>query len=171
VVRAQAWRLAVQDTAAVAGGLPRPLTPRERCAPFGAAAAWPGGYIRSVEVLRAPGGEPGAGQAWLRTLLPLVEGEPATPLASFLGLVDTANGMNVRLDPRAWTFPNLDLTVHLHRTPQGGPGRWAGFDTLVTVGAGGVGLTSTTLHDEQGPVGRAEQILTVRPVAAKARTP
>jgi hypothetical protein len=162
VVRAQAWRLASQDTAAVAGGLPRPLPPRERCAPFDAAESWPGGYIRSIEVLRGPGREPGAGQAWLRTALPLVEGEPSTPLAAFLGLVDTANGMNVRLDPREWAFPNLDLTVHLHRAPQGGPGRWVGFDTLVTVGAGGVGLTSTTLHDEAGPVGRAEQILTVR---------
>ncbi len=165
VVRARAWRLAVQDTAAVAGGLPRPLPPREACVPFDGTATWPGGFIRSIEVCRGPGREPGAGQAWLRTPLPLVEGEPSTPLAAFLGLVDTANGMNVRLDPREWAFPNLDLGVHLYRTPQGGPGRWIGFDTLVTVGAGGVGLTATTLHDEAGPVGRAEQILTVRRLA------
>jgi len=167
VVRAQAWRLAVQDTAAVAGGLPGALAPRDRCAPVDAAAIWPGGYIRSVEVLRGPERERGAGQAWLRTRLPLVEGEPATPLAAFLGLVDTANGMNVRLDPREWAFPNVDLAVHLYRTPQGGPGRWVGFDTLVTVGAGGVGLTSTALHDEAGPVGRSEQILTVRRLAGR----
>jgi len=165
VVRALAWRLAIQETSAVADGLPGALPPRQRCRPLDATATWSGGYIRTIEVLRGPGGGPGAGQAWLRTSLPLVEGEPATPLAAFLGLVDTANGMNVRLDPRAWAFPNVDLTVHLHRTPQGGPGRWIGFDTLVTVGAGGVGLTSTTLHDEAGPVGRAEQILTVRPLA------
>jgi hypothetical protein len=167
VVRALAWRLSVQDTAAVAGGMPRALAPRERCTPFDGAATWPGGYIRSIEVLRAPGRVPGEGQAWLRTAHPLVEGEPATPTAAFLGLVDTANGMNVRLDPREWAFPNLDLAVHLYRAPQGGPGRWIGFDTVVTVGAGGVGLTSSTLHDELGPVGRAEQILTVRPVARK----
>ena len=165
VVRAQAWRLATQDTSAVAGGLPRALPPREACAPFGATATWPGGYIRSLEALRGPAGAPGEGQAWLRTAHPLLEGEPVTPLAAFLGLVDTANGMNVRLDPREWAFPNIDLSVHLYRTPRGGPGRWIGFDTLVTVGAGGVGLTSTTLHDELGPVGQAEQILTVRPRA------
>lgn len=167
VVRAQAWRLAVQDTSAIAGGLPRALPPRERCRPLDGAAIWPGGYIRSIEVLRGPDAEPGAGQTWLRTALPLVDGEPVTPLAAFLGLVDTANGMNVRLDPRAWAFPNVELTVHLHRTPQGGPGRWIGFDTLVTVGAGGVGLTSTTLHDEAGPVGRAEQLLTVRTLSLR----
>lgn len=165
VVRARGWRLASQETSAVAGGLPREMPARERCSPFGASTLWTGGYIRSIEVLRGPEREPGEGQAWLRTALPLVEGEPVTPLAAFLGLVDTANGMNARLDPREWSFPNVDLSVHLYRTPQGGPGRWVGLDTLVTIGAGGVGLTSTTLHDELGPVGRAEQILTVRPVA------
>ena len=71
--------------------------------------------------------------------------------------------MTTRLDPSAWLFPNLDLTVHLHRDPVGGPGHWVGFDTLVTIGSSGVGLTTSTLHDERGPVGRAEQILTVRP--------
>ncbi len=167
VVRAQAWRLATQDTSAVAGGLPSAMPSPERCAPFQAAGTWPGGYIRTIEVLRGPDRREGEGQAWLRTPLQLVEGEPAAPVAGFLGLVDTANGMNVRLDPRAWAFPNIDLTVHLYRTPQGGPGRWVGFDTLVTVGAAGVGLTSTTLHDELGPVGRAEQILTVRPLNAR----
>jgi hypothetical protein len=165
VVRARAWRLASQETSAVAGGLPRAMPPREACAPLGASAIWSGGYIDSIEVLRAPASEPGEGQAWVRTPLPLLGGEPVSPAAAFLGLVDTANGMNIRLDPREWAFPNIDLSVHLYRTPQGGPGRWLGLDTLVTIGAGGVGLTSTTLHDERGPVGRAEQILTVRPMA------
>ena len=59
-------------------------------------------------------------------------------------------------------FPNVDLTIHLFREPVRG---WVGFDTKVTMGTTGMGLTSTTLHDELGPVGRAEQILTVRPMA------
>jgi hypothetical protein len=163
-VRARAWRLAAHDTAAVAGGLPRPMPPLERCLPLAASELWNGGFIDSIEVRRSAGAVPGEGQAWVRTPLPLLDGEPVAPLAAFLGLVDTANGMNARLDPRAWAFPNLDLTVHLHRAPEGGPGRWLGLDTLVTIGLGGVGLTSTTLHDEGGPVGRAEQILTVRPM-------
>lgn len=167
VVRAQAWRLASQETGAVAGGLPRAMPPRQGCAPLAASATWAGGFIDSIEVLRSPGSVPGEGQAWVRTPLPLLEGEPVSPAAAFLGLVDTANGMNIRLDPRAWAFPNVDLTIHLHRSPEGGPGRWVGLDTLVTIGAAGVGLTSTTLHDERGPVGRAEQILTVRPMARR----
>ncbi len=167
VVRALAWRLLTQDTAAIAGGLPRAMPPPGLCAPLDATGIWTGGYIRSIEVLRGPGAAPGEGQAWIRTAIPLLEGEPVSPVAAYLGLVDTANGMNVRLDPREWAFPNVDLTVHLYRTPEGGPGRWLGLDTLVTVGAEGIGLTSTALHDERGPVGRAEQILTIRPMVLR----
>ncbi|MBF6247996.1 thioesterase family protein, partial [Nocardia elegans] len=42
-------------------------------------------------------------------------------------------------------------------------GQWTGLDTTVTWGADGQWLTSTVLHDIHGPVGRVEQILTVRP--------
>jgi len=37
-----------------------------------------------------------------------------------------------------------------------------GLDTTVVFGTGGVGLTSSTLHDVEGALGRCEQILTVR---------
>jgi hypothetical protein len=171
VVRARAWRLLSQDTAAVAGGLPRAMPPSALCVPFEATGVWSGGYIRSIEALRVPVAEPGEGRVWIRTALPLLAGEPISPVAAYLGLVDTANGMNVRLDPRDWAFPNVDLSVHLHRTPEGGPGRWLGLDTLVTVGENGIGLTSSTLHDERGPVGRAEQSLTVRRIAARRSPP
>lgn len=40
---------------------------------------------------------------------------PAGPLASYVALVDTANGIAVREQPTAWMFPNVDLTIHLHR--------------------------------------------------------
>ena len=39
-----------------------------------------------------------------------------------------------------------------------------GLDTRQQYGANGVGLTSATLHDEEGPFGHCEQILTVRPM-------
>jgi hypothetical protein len=147
VVRASAWRLTTQETSGVGGGLPRAMPARERCGPHGATATWPGGYIRSIEMLAGPASEPGAGQAWLRTALPLVEGEPSTPLAGFLGLVDTANGMNVRLDPREWAFPNIDLSVHLYRAPQGGPGRWpasSGWSRSARAASGSPRPRSTT---------------------------
>jgi hypothetical protein len=51
--------------------------------------------------------------------------------------------------------------VHLFRAPEVG---WVGFDTTVTFGTEGLGLTSSTLYDVHGPVGRSEQSLTVRPL-------
>ena len=42
----------------------------------------------------------------------------------------------------------------------------AELDTSVSIGPTGVGLTTSNLHDESGPVGRCEQILTVRPMPA-----
>jgi hypothetical protein len=162
VVRALAWRLSRQDTSAAAGGLPEAMPDPTECVHWMPSTLWPGGYIATIEGAKGPQPEPGRGQVWVRTWTTLVEGEPVSPVAAYLGLVDTANGMNTRIHPLEWAFPNIDLTVHLYREPHGGPGHWLGLDTLVTIGAGGVGLTSTTLHDEAGPVGRAEQILTVR---------
>ncbi|MGV9574304.1 hypothetical protein ACWDRX_35110, partial [Streptomyces nigra] len=81
-------------------------------------------------------------------------------ICSYLALVDTANGIAVLRPPTEWMFPNVDLTVHLHRQPRGG---WTGLDTTVSFGPSGQGLTSTVLHDVDGPVGTAQQILTVRP--------
>jgi hypothetical protein len=60
-------------------------------------------------------------------------------------------------------FPNVDLSIHLHRPPRGA---WVGLDTTVTFGPEGHGVTSTVLHDEDGAVGVAAQMLTIRPLDA-----
>jgi hypothetical protein len=68
--------------------------------------------------------------------------------------------MTVRVDPKDVAFPNIDLTAHLFAVPEGD---WLGFDTTVSFGPSGVGLTSSTLHDHRGPIGTLTQILTLRP--------
>ncbi|MEV8317850.1 thioesterase family protein [Streptomyces sp. NPDC059900] len=161
VVRARAWLLASADTTAVAGGGADKLTAPEELAPWHMASVWPGGYIASVDVRPLAPPQPGRTTAWISTPLDLVAGQSASPLASFVALVDTANGIAVRQSPTEWMFPNVDLTVHLHRQPGG---RWTGLDTTVTFGPTGQGITSTVLHDVDGPVGHAQQILTVRPL-------
>ncbi|MGW6519551.1 thioesterase family protein [Streptomyces sp. NPDC054962] len=160
VVRARAWLLAALDTSGVAGGPDDRLTAPESLSPWPMASVWPGGYIASLDVRPLAPPRPGRTTAWLSTRLDLVAGERSSPLASYVALVDTANGIAVRQPPTAWMFPNVDLTVHLHRRPEG---RWTGLDTTVTFGPTGQGLTSTVLHDINGPVGHAQQILTVRP--------
>ncbi|MFG3255757.1 thioesterase family protein [Streptomyces sp. NPDC048172] len=165
VVRTRAWLLASGDTAAVAGGADERLTPPGELETWAMGDLWPGGYIASLDARPLAPPRPGRATAWISTPLDLVAGEPIGPVASFLALVDTANGIAVRQSPTDWMFPNVDLTIHLHRQPEGD---WTGLDTTVTFGPTGQGLTSTVLHDVHGPVGRAEQMLTVRPLPPKA---
>ncbi|GAA1969686.1 thioesterase family protein [Kitasatospora viridis] len=162
VVRARAWLLETLDTSAVADTPVAELPAPESLDPWPMGELWGGGYIASIDVRRHRE-RPGRSTAWLSTPHELVAGEPAGPHAAFIALVDTANGIAVQQPPTEWMFPNVDLTIHLHRRPEG---RWTGLDTTVSFGPTGHGVTSTVLHDTAGPVGRAEQILTVRPLGA-----
>jgi hypothetical protein len=144
----------------VAGGAREPLPPPDGATPFDLAADWAGDYVSSVDVRTVGASSPGRRTAWITTALPVVEGEPVSDLTRFALLVDTMNGIAVRKPPEEWLFPNVDLTIHLFRQPEG---RWLGLETEVTFGPAGHGLTSAHLHDRGGHVGHAEQSLLVRP--------
>ncbi|GAB78440.1 thioesterase family protein [Austwickia chelonae] len=159
VVRATGWRLSRQDTSEVAGGFWDPLPCPQDSRPWDGTRVWGGGFIDSLEFRVVRDGRPGRGAAWISTSTPLIHGVDVSPIARFITLVDTANGIATRAHPQEWMFPNTDLTIHLFRHPTPG---WVGFDTEVLFGETGVGLTSSKLFDERGAVGRAEQILTVR---------
>lgn len=158
LVNARAWRLAEFDSSEVAGNEIEPM-PEVSETPASQAVAWPGAYIAGVEFRQDPDRRPGRARTWLRSPFAIVADEESTPTAHFLRLADTANGVATRVSSTEWAFPNVDLTAHLHRAPGG---EWVGMDTHVTISGRGHGLTSTVLHDEQGPVGTIEQILTVR---------
>lgn len=159
VVILRAWLAESYDTLALAGtDLPTVPGPEE-VQPWDMSDLWPGGFIASVEVRRKDFG-PGRSTTWVRTAHPLVADEPVSRLAAVAGLLDIANGIAVRADPAKVAFPNLDLTAHLLRPPAEG---WLGLDTTVSFGPGGIGVTSSVLHDEVGPLGTSAQTLTVRP--------
>lgn len=160
----RAWLLQHRDTAAVSGTALPVLPPPAQAAPFEPSSVWAGAFIATIEARRVQV-EPGRAYSWVRTTLPLVAGEPVSPLAAMTGLVDVANGMTVRADPARVAFPNIDLTAHLFADPRPG---WLGLDTTVSFGATGLGLTSTVLHDEGGPFGSCGQTLTVRPAPPPA---
>lgn len=164
IIVGRAWRLSVQDTTAAAGCDLPPMPALAECERQNMSEMWPGGFIRSVERYDAAGWKPGRTRTWLRTDLPVVEGEQPSAVTRFLCVMDGANGIAVRADPREWMFPKVDLTVHLFRQPEGDA---TGFDTTVAMGDTGLGLTMTTLHDERGPVGRLAQCLTVREMPAR----
>jgi len=158
VANLRAWLMKPGATAALAASpLPRIPAPEDVPA-WDPTQVWPGGFIESVEVRRHQF-QPGRAHFWVRTPLPLLVDTPHSRLAAAVGLLDIANGMTVRAAPAEVAFPNVDLTAHFFAVPAGD---WLGFDTSVTFGDGGVGVTSTVLHDLSGPVGVMAQMLTVR---------
>lgn len=170
VIRASAWRLAVSDTSTTQGVEAPALTAPAGLEAWDGMDHWGGGFISSLEFRAVPGGRAGRRAAWVHTEHPLVAGEESTDLARWVGLLDTANGIALRESPREWLYPNVDLTLHLHRTPtvgaveDAGPGPWVGLDTSVSWGPTGIGQTSSVVHDLDGPVGTVEQSLTIRRV-------
>ncbi|HEU0278187.1 MAG TPA: thioesterase family protein [Rhodanobacteraceae bacterium] len=158
-IRARVWRLAAGNTTSVQGLEWTPLPPPDAVAPLAFSSVWGGGFIASLEARRAADARPGRGRSWIRTRYPLVAGEGDPPVAGFLKLVDTANGLAVRARPGDVFFANVDLTVHFIRRPEAG---WVGFDTRVNFGPTGLGETFSVLSDRHGPVGTAAQSLTVR---------
>ncbi|WP_347107623.1 thioesterase family protein [Paenarthrobacter sp. S56] len=160
-IRATAWRMVTSDTFAVAAVEDDAMPAPDECKPWDGASVWPGGYIRSLEMRIAEGHRPGSGRVWIRTMLPLTDKDDSSDVARLMGLVDTANGIAARVPPGAdsYIFPNVDLQIHMYREPAG---EWLGLDNKVSFGSDGIGLTSTVLHDLNGPFGRAEQILTLR---------
>jgi hypothetical protein len=158
-ILARAWFSAGFDTHALAGTPLPAIPPPDDMPAYDFGSVWDGEAVRSAEVRRQAIGT-GRAISWCRTDRVLLEGEAISDTAYMLGMLDFANGMTPRVPPQEVLFPNLDLTVHLFRTPIG---PWIGFDTSVSFGAGGIGLTHTILHDVQGPLGSLSQILTVRP--------
>jgi hypothetical protein len=159
LVRATAWRLATSDTTDLAGSELPEMPGPDQATVWDGTRTWDGGFIAGLEFRVLPGRRPGRGQVWIRTDNELVHGRQAGDLPSFVALIDSANGIAVRVDPAELLFPNTDLSIHVIRQPRG---RWLGLDTSVSFGPEGVGLTSSVLHDEQGPVGIAAQSLTLR---------
>lgn len=158
-IRARVWRLAATDTTPVQGIELPSLPPPDAMRPLAFSSIWGGGFIDALEVRQDTGARPGRGRSWIRTRCPLVDGEADPPVAGFLKLIDTANGLVVREQPGSAFFANVDLTVHFLRQPESG---WVGFDTRVSFGPTGLGETASILSDIHGPVGTAAQGLTVR---------
>ncbi len=160
VVIARGWFMQTYNTTAIQGVGLNPVGGPGDHQPWNGSQVWPGGFIASLTARRTEV-ERGRAMAWLRTDTPLVRDEPVSPTATFLGLVDVMNGVAARAENTTVAFPNLDLTAHFFREPRL---PWVGLHTSVSFGPTGVGLTTATIHDDDGPVGVVAQTLTVRPM-------
>jgi hypothetical protein len=118
-------------------------------------------FSDSLEV-RYPAGEdraPGPTTLWMRTV-PLLAVEPPTPFQAICPLADCGNAISRNAEPEDWSFVNADLTIALHRAPVG---EWFGSQAISHWHGDGVGLADALLFDDEGPVGRALQMLVLRP--------
>lgn len=108
-------------------------------------------YHTSVEtrIARGTWGK-GPVMAWMRPRVALVEGEAPSPVQRLLVVADSASGLAVVLEPARYTFLNADLTVSIHRAPEG---EWVGIDAATVAEAHGVGLTRARLWDVRGAIG------------------
>jgi hypothetical protein len=104
--------------------------------------------------------EPGPAVAWIRTLVALVDGEEDSALTRVLAVADSASGVSGALDFREWLYINTDLSVYLHRMPQG---PWIKLDAETTPQPSGVALCSGRLSDRRGPIGTTSQALFISP--------
>ena len=108
--------------------------------------------------MRIARGRFGSGRvaAWMRQRVPLLPGEPPSPMQRVLAAADSGSGFSFVVDPQRVTFLNADLAVHVHRPLEGD---WVGLDAVTTPDSRGFGLAETHLHDTRGPIGRALQSL------------
>jgi hypothetical protein len=163
VMRALAWRLRTVpvelDPAPPAD--PPPPGPAEGRTRDSFPAGERLGYHTAMELRFVHGGflEPGPAMVWMRQRVPLVEGEPTSPLERLLVAADAGNGVSAALDWRRYLFINTDLSVHVKRLPRGD---WVGLDAVTYPEPSGIGLADTVLWDEAGRLGRAAQTLVVR---------
>ncbi|RZT39267.1 thioesterase family protein [Cupriavidus agavae] len=104
--------------------------------------------------------EPGPAAVWFRIAVPVVADWPITPAARAIAAADFGNGISWAVPLHRFAFANADLTVYLHRLPQG---EWVAAESETIAQPNGIGLARTTLHDELGPVGVAQQGLIFKP--------
>ncbi len=161
VARATGWRMQTIDTAALVHAPAEPIPPLAQAKARDMRKDWDRNYVHSLDWrwLTSPLND-GPGMSWLTPLADLVKGETMTPLQRLFSVADCANGLGNKLDIRKWTFLNTDLTVHIHRVPDG---EWTGIRAETSYGPDGVGATLGTLYDERGAIGAIAQSVLMRP--------
>ncbi len=162
VATASAWRMSTEDTAEAERATDAPFSaggPLEESG-FGFFGHHDGDTFLDAVEWRwhslADGDRPGSVR--VQPTAVLVEGEEPTAMERMFSVVDAANGVGATLDPAEWTFLNTEMTVHIHRVPCGS----LGITASASVGPDGIGMCSSVIHDETGPVARTAQSLLVR---------
>jgi hypothetical protein len=160
-MRARVLRMRVQETGISTQSLPPPGPGPHDLAPSSEPIGQGEGFAITAMELRFSAGafnELGPGSAWFCLRRPVVDAEPPTPLQRVMAAADFGNGISRVLDFNTHLFINPDLTVYLSREPRG---EWIQLASVSAIEPDGIGLATSTLCDEQGPIGVAAQSLFV----------
>jgi hypothetical protein len=112
------------------------------------------GFIGTTVIARQDGRNGRTPATWIKSALPLVEGEDSSDLVAVFTVLDVANGVGTRLDPTQWSWMNMDTTVHLVGQPTSPR---LGIDSDLAVGRSGYGASFADLYDVTGFLGRSAQ--------------
>ena len=93
--------------------------------------------------------EYGPRQLWIRTTSTIVADEPLTPFTRAAAVADVTSPW-VHGSDAGIGYINSDITMQLHRLPQG---EWVGFETVLQDASHGLAVGSCRLYDEAGSVG------------------
>ncbi|GAA4860008.1 thioesterase family protein [Saccharopolyspora rosea] len=99
----------------------------------------------------------GPSRAWMRMPLPLLPGEPLSPLSHVAILVDCISAASP-VGPIFGPWINTDITLYLHRALRG---EWLGVEIHRDVQPSGIGVARAALYDEQGSIGTAHEAVMV----------
>ena len=160
---ARAWRIRRGDTSAEQSAVePATFAGPDAVAPTAEFDPWGGPSYFSATEWRVAAGDflsPGPATVWMRMNGALVDGEQPSPLTRVLVAADSGNGVSMELSLQTHVFINTELSVHIFREPAG---EWVCLDARTRIGPVGSGLATSTLFDNNGRFGVANQALLVR---------
>ncbi|UCG41331.1 MAG: thioesterase family protein [Acidimicrobiia bacterium] len=125
-----------------------------------------GAFGASVEARYDPEGSQGDGgptTMWARSVVPILSDEAPSPFQRICPLADSGNGISYNDYLDKVHFVNPDLTISIHRPPDG---EWLCSRSESHWHASGIGTADSELFDRHGPVGRATQNLLLYPPPA-----
>jgi Thioesterase-like superfamily len=116
-------------------------------------------FVRNFEIRAGDDRHAFGGSTWLRLHVPLVAGEPTSPMQRLAAATDLLRSASEGLG-RLYTSANPDLTIHVTRSPVG---EWLCLGASVRFGADGIGQTDGEIWDGSGRVGRGVKSLLIEP--------
>lgn len=103
----------------------------------------------------------GRNAIWQRLRWNLVAGSATSPMVHAAMMSDYGHGISNPIDRSRWNSPNVDISMHMARAPEG---EWLALYAETILGGTGAGLTNMTLADANGVFGYAHQSLYVAPI-------